>query len=117
MPDNIIYGVDISKEVTPIMVRDAIIDCFTNAHSGILEEMRDYADFKSEEELLEMKHKTVKSLIESKFKEVGGDFNNPTKDTLIQVVTKLAEYASSFREPIIIDKHVYEIMSLINKLD
>jgi hypothetical protein len=79
--------------------------------------MREYADIKSEEELKEMKHKTVKSLIESKFKEVGGDFNNPTKDTLIQVVGKLAEYASSFREPIVIDKHVYEIMSLINKLD
>ncbi len=37
MEDNIIYGVDISKEVTPVMVRDAIIDCFTKAHSDVLE--------------------------------------------------------------------------------
>jgi hypothetical protein len=26
--ENIIYGVDSSKEVTPIMVRDVIINCF-----------------------------------------------------------------------------------------
>jgi len=117
MPNNISYGVDISKKVTPIMIRDAIIECFTKAHESVLEEMRDYADLKSEETLSEMKHKTVKSLVESKFKEVGGDFNNPTKDTLLQVITKLAEYASAFREPIVIDKHFDEIMHLINKLD
>jgi hypothetical protein len=117
MADNIIYGVDISKEVTPIMVRDAIIDCFLKAHSNVLDEMRNYSDFKSEEEIIKMKQKNVKSLVESKFKEVGGDFNNPTKDTLMQVIVKLAEYASEFRDPIIIDRHFDEIMSLINKLD
>ena len=117
MEDNIIYGVDISKEVTPVMVRDAIIDCFTKAHSDVLEEMKDYTDIESKEKIEEMKRGTVKSFIESKFEEVGGDFNNPTKKTLIQIVMELAEYASKFRQPIVIDRHMDEIMRLINKLD
>ena len=112
-----IYGVDISKEVTPVMVRDAIIDCFNEAHSDVLEEMKDYIYIKSKEKIEEMKRKTVKSLIKSKFEEVGGDFNNPTKKTLIQIVMELAEYASKFRQPIVIDRHMDEIMHLIKKLD
>ena len=57
------------------------------------------------------------SFIESKLKEVDDDFNNPTKKTSIQVVMKLVEYASMFREPIIIDRYIDEIIRLINKLD
>jgi len=116
MSDKIIYGVDVTKEITPIMVRDAIIDCFTKAHSDVLEEMKDYSNVESKEKIEKMKQETVKSLIESKFKEVGGDFNNPTRTTLMQVIMKLAEYASEFRDPSVIDKHFDEIMQLINKL-
>jgi hypothetical protein len=32
MASQIVYGVDTSQEVTPIMVRDAIIRCFLLAH-------------------------------------------------------------------------------------
>jgi hypothetical protein len=60
MEDNIIYGVDISKEVTPVMVRDTIIDCFNEAHSDVLEEMKDYTYIESKEKIEEMKRKTVK---------------------------------------------------------
>ena len=118
MPNNIIYGIDISKDVTPIMVRDAIIDCFTKAHSEILEQMKEYTVFESEQEFEEMKHIQVKYLIETMFENVDGDFNNPTKESIIQVVMKLKEYAAaSFRKPEIIEKHAGEIMQLINKLD
>lgn len=34
---NIIYGVDATKNVTHIMVRDAIIQCFYEAHCNVLE--------------------------------------------------------------------------------
>ena len=118
MSNNIIYGVDASGKVTPIMVRDAIIDCFTKAHNEVLEQMKEYTDFKSEEEFEEMKKIQVKYLIETLFENVGGDFNNPTKENIIQVVMKLKEYAAaSFRKPEVIEKHAGEIMQLINKLD
>ena len=118
MSNNIIYGVDISKEVTPIMVRDAIIDCFTKAHSEVLEQMKEHTNFRSKEEFEEMKQIQVRYLIETMFVNVGGDFNNPEKENLLQVVMKLKEYAAaSFRAPEIIEKHAGEIMQLINKLD
>ena len=49
-----IYGVDLSKKITPVMVRDAIIECFVKAHSKILEMMKEYHEFKSEEEFEQM---------------------------------------------------------------
>ncbi len=111
-----IYGVDTSKKVTPIMVRDAIIDCFKQAHDEILQTMKEYYEFKSEKEFEELKHLNVKFLVESKFEEVGGDFENPSKRDLIKVIDKLAEYASHFRRPEIIKKHYDEIMKLIRLL-
>jgi hypothetical protein len=60
----------------------------------------------------------VDSIIEKAFEEVGGDFKNPTKETLIQVIMKLKEYATGvFREREIIEKHAGEIKQLIDKLD
>lgn len=111
-----IYGVDLSKEITPVMARDAIIKCFIQAHSEVLAMMKEYHEFKSEGEFEEMKKIDVKFLIELKFKEVGADFENPTKKDLIAVLNKLAEFASSFRKPEIIQSHYNEIMRLINKL-
>jgi len=38
----IIYAVGITKKVTPVMVRDAIIQCFFEAHDDILELAKDF---------------------------------------------------------------------------
>ena len=111
-----IYGVDLSKKITPVMVRDAIIECFVKAHSKILEMMKEYHEFKSEEEFEQMKHINIKYLIKSKFEEIGVDFDNPSKEDLIAVIDKLKDYASNFRKPEIIKKHYSEIMLLINRL-
>jgi Zn-dependent oligopeptidase len=112
----LIYGVDPSKPVTPVMVRDAIVDCFIQAHEEILEEMKEYHKFKSEEEFEEMKKVDVKILIKSKFEAIGADFNNPTKKSIIGVMDKLADLSANFRNPEIIKKHYGEIMELVNKL-
>jgi hypothetical protein len=117
MGKNIIYGADITKKVTPTMVRDAIVDCFINAHKSILDEMKEYKEFKSEKEFEAMKKINVKFLIEKTFSDVGGDFNNPNKATLLDVISSLKEYSANFRKPKIIEKHTREIMQLINKLD
>ena len=114
MPESIIYNVDISKDVTPIMVRDAIIKCFTQAQQEVTESMKVISGLESEE----AKKISVDSLIENAFEEAGGDFNNPTKESLIKVIMKLKGFAAdAFRNPEIIEKHAGEIMQLINKLD
>ena len=53
--DNIIYGVDVTKNVTPVMVRDAIIQCFYEAHCNILELARETFGHPPEEKFEEMK--------------------------------------------------------------
>lgn len=111
-----IYCVDTSQSVTPEMVRDATVECFIQAHSEVLDSMKEYHEFKSEEEFEDMKKLDVKLLIETKFKELNADFNHPTKEDIINVINKLAEYAANFRKPEIVKKHYDEILTLVNKL-
>lgn len=114
---NIIYRVDITKNVTPIMVRDAIILCFYKAHCNVLELARETFGHPPENKFEEMKKSHVKELVEDIFIKIGGDFNKPTKDNLLKVLENLKGFASIYRKPKIIKKHVNEIMVLINKLD
>ena len=112
----VIYGVDSSKEVTPAMVKGAILECFSQAHSEVLELMEDYYKFSSKEEFEKMKKMNVEFVVKSKFEEVDADFENPKKEDLTRVIDKLAELAANFREPEAIKKHYGEIMLLIEKL-
>ena len=110
------YCVDLSKKITPLIVRDAIIECFLIAHSEILEMMKEYHEFKTEKDFEEMKQIDIKLLVKSKFEEIGANFDNPTKENLLEVIDKLAEFATNFRKPEVIKKHYEEINKLINKL-
>jgi hypothetical protein len=108
-----IYGVDLSQNITPVIVKDAIIRCFLAAHKDVLEDLKKYGSMDSEEELEKMKKLDVELLIQKYFKETGGDFDNPSKDELVAVCDKLAEYASHFRKPDVIKKHYNEIIELV----
>jgi len=112
--DSCIYGVDLSGKITPIQVRDAIIKCFSQAQEELMEYMKETTDIKPED----IEKMYVDFVIENVFEEVGGDFKNPTKEILIQVIMKLKEYAADvFRDLEIIEKHAGEIKQLIDKLD
>lgn len=108
-----IYGVDTSKKVTELQVRDAIIQCFLQAHNCILEEIKNISDISSDQKMTQLKRKTVLSIIHQIFQEIDADFNHPTKQNLLEVVEKLAEYSSKYNQPNIIDRNVSEIMLLI----
>lgn len=112
-----ISEVELSDRITPGDVRDAITLCFLRAHSEVLESMKEYHDFESEEAFEEMKNLNVTMLIKNIFKEVGADFSNPTKDDLFKVLHKLAEYAANFRRPEIVQKHYEEMIALLNELN
>ena len=115
--DNIIYGVDVTKNVTPVIVRDAIIQCFYEAHCDVLELARETFGHPPEGKFEEMKKSHVKELIHDTFDKIGGDFNKPTKDNLLKILENLKGFASIYRTPDVIKKHVSEIMLLISKLD
>jgi len=112
-----IYGVETSKKVTPLMVRDAIIRCFKKAHEEVLNEMNKNREFKSSEELDNFEKIQVDLIVRSVFDDIGADFENPTKMEIIKVLAGLAKFATKFRKPEIIKKHYNQIMQLVEKLD
>ena len=111
--ENCLYGVDLSGEITPIQVRDAIVVCFSQAQ----EELKEFMVRTSELETEKIDDFLVERVIKNAFVEMGEDFNNPTKESLIKVIGKLKNYAkNAFRDPVIINKHAGEIMQLIDRL-
>ena len=111
-----IYGLNPEKKFTPLDVREAIIRCFIKAHSRILEETCGDCPGISAEELRKFKELNVRELVRQYFTEVGGNYDQPDKESLIKVCDKLKEFAFHFRGWKIIEKNYKQIMTLINKL-
>ncbi|MBD3311522.1 MAG: hypothetical protein GF349_03430 [Candidatus Magasanikbacteria bacterium] len=113
-----IYGCDLSKKVTPIMARDAVMECFKEAHNEVLEDMRDYGYKKeSDQEFDKIKSLDVEMMVRQKFEDLGADFDNPEKEDIIKVCDKLAEFAKNFRQKDVIEKHYNEIMKILKKIE
>ncbi|MBU1164194.1 hypothetical protein KKA15_01355 [Patescibacteria group bacterium] len=102
----IIYGVDSEKKVTPLMVRDAMLECFYQAHcedssiSGDEKVNKDYCV----------------QLVKKAFDDAEANFEKPTKQDIMKAIGKLQEFSKNFRDPEIIEKHATEIMKLVEKL-
>ena len=103
-----LYGVDLDKPITPLIVRDAIIECFYKAHC-----MDAQLSSGKDPEIDKIYCGTI---VKKAFKDTGGDFDKPTKESIMKVLGRLAEFAKTFRNPEIIKKHYNEIMELVNKL-
>ena len=103
-----IYGIDTSKEITPVTARKAVEECFFQAHcedTGL-----------SGTEGQSQSRQYCNQIITKAFESVGGDYNNPTKDTLFGVVNYLVSFSSAFRDEKIIDKHKNQISKIINAI-
>jgi len=111
-----IYGIDPSGDVTPVMVRDAILRCFFEAHKKILSDMKNYGKL-SKKELESLEKMDVELQIKSIFTSIQGDFDNPQKQDLINVCEELAKFATHFRQEKTINKHKADIMQLISLLE
>lgn len=101
---SIIYGVNTEEEVTPNSVRNAIITCFCVAHSeqtGL-----------GEVDNLETRRYCTE-IVKKAFIETKGDFEHPTKDSLISTLPWLAQFSKSFRDQMVINAHMAEIQHLI----
>jgi hypothetical protein len=115
--DKFIYGINVNENITPIMVRDAIIECYYQADLEVLGNLFQTSDFKSEEEEEESKRKHVELMIKKFFADVNGDFYNPTKESLLNVIDKCKEFAKCFRDQSVIQRHYNEILTLINRIE
>ncbi|MEI6378265.1 MAG: hypothetical protein WCO55_01270 [Candidatus Falkowbacteria bacterium] len=104
---NVIYGVDIDAPFTASQTREALVDCLCLAHTEDAELGADTSD-------------TARSycadLVEKAFEETGGDFQAPTKESILKALAYLAEFAKNFRNPEIVKSHVAQVMRIIDKL-
>ncbi|OGM94287.1 hypothetical protein A2524_01280 [Candidatus Wolfebacteria bacterium RIFOXYD12_FULL_48_21] len=101
----IIYGIDTEQPVMPLMVRDALIECFYEAHC--------------QDTGLDMPNESTdrsycSALVKKAFAESGGNFDNPTKEDLMRVMEKLVEFSKNFRDPSLVQKHAKEIQQLLD---
>lgn len=102
-----IYGIDLEQEVTPLMVRDAIIECFTHAHcmdAGISEDDKN------------INNMYCREVVNKAFSDSGGNFDNPTKEDILKVLENLSSFSKKFRDQNIIERHYKEIMKLVNSM-
>ncbi|MFA6355374.1 MAG: hypothetical protein WCW65_03040 [Candidatus Paceibacterota bacterium] len=102
-----IYGVDLNKDITPLMVRDAIIECFKQAHcedSGIAKE----------DEIINKQY--CGDIVRKAFSDTDSNFDKPTKDMIIKSLDNLKSFSLNFRDKSIIEKHYNQILKLVNKL-
>lgn len=98
-----IYNIDTDKEVTSTMVRDAIVDCFYDAHCG-----QTGFDSKDSDKLY------CTQIVKKAFTETNGDFDKPSKESLLATLPWLANFSKDFRNQEVIQEHFNSIMLLIN---
>jgi len=104
-----LYGIDPNKKITALMVRDAIVTCFYDAHcaeTGLSPNKKSPAN-----------KEYCQTIIKKSFEDTGGDFDKPDKQSILGTLDNLIEFSKNFRNPSIIKKHYNEIMILVDKLD
>lgn len=91
------------SNLTPMAARELVVECFFQAQK---ETFRRAAvslrqELPSDEEL----RKTVEGAVRFAFRGVKADFENPTRQTLLDVVSKLADRAAAMGTPVDIVSH------------
>lgn len=101
-----IYGVDTEKEITPEMVRDAIVECFYEMHCA-------GEPPKPEDEKTNKDY--CRTTIQSAFSESGGDFDKPTKESVGKAVEQLKSFCKTFKIEDA-EERAAKILELANKI-
>ncbi len=102
------------ENLNPIKVRDLMIDCFFHAQKATIAKAKELLKAPgSDDDIMS----SIQTTIRLAFDEAGGDFNNPTRDSLAKVVGILAAKAALWHTPReIIECHQAEITKAINRL-
>jgi len=107
MTNNKIYGIDLHKTITASMVRDALVECFFEAHCVDAGLGTDDPSTNKE---------YILALIKKAFSNSSEDFNQPTKASLCNVINKLKDFSKNFRDQSLIEKHASQMMELVDKI-
>ncbi|MEI7578472.1 MAG: hypothetical protein WCJ58_00355 [bacterium] len=95
------------SKLQPQDVLEKLIACFVEAHCTALQ-------FETND--LETSNDYCISVIKKAFEETGGNFDKPTKDSILAVTNWLANFSANFRRPEIIKKNYNKMMGYIDQL-
>lgn len=84
------------QDLTPVKARDLIVKCFFEAQKETYHRTKQAIGVSDTDEEI---HRTVVAGIRATFKEIEGDYENPTKGTLMKVVESLAKKAKLWGTP------------------
>lgn len=102
-------------DMTPTKARDLIVQCFQEAQREHLAAASEFIHQTHEQ--TDVRNMVI-GAVRLAFKEVGGDYDQPTKDTLTQVVEILARKSEQRQTPKeIIAHHKGEIERVLRALD
>ncbi len=101
---------DPDVKMTPVEVRESIVKCFYEAHRDMILKNSSMSD----EEKSKFTETSIREIVRGQFIEAGGDFENPTKESLFFAIIGLAEIAKQFRD---IDRIVGNFLKILKMID
>jgi len=105
--DKNIYGVDLDKPITSLMARDALVECFFQAHCTD-------AGLETDDPAISKGY--CQNLVRKVFTDSEGDFERPTKQSIINAIGKLKDFSANFRDQSVIQKNAGEMMKIVEKI-
>jgi len=103
------------KDLTPVKVRDLIVECFYVAQGGTFRRVKEKINMPhAEKDVID----SVIGAVRMAFKERGADFNHPTKESLSMVIKALGSRAAAWgTPPDIIEHHMAQVRKAIERLE
>lgn len=114
--DSCIWGVELNSSYSPAEVRDAMIRCFAEANGEFIAEAAGLELPKDKEKRNKKIEKLTRDFVRRAFAESGGDFDAPTKKSILAALERLKEYAKNHQHPEMISKHAAEMRRLAEGL-
>jgi uncharacterized protein len=95
------------NKLTPSKVLTELIDCFYEAHCQEL-------DLTNQDKELDRAY--CESLVKRAFTETEGDYENPTKATIINAMDWLAKFSKNFRDEELIESNYQKMLKRVDSL-
>ncbi len=106
---------DQAPNLTPEMVRDALVECFLEAQGDVLRQTMQRLGVPPTPERLREK---VRSIVRTSFRQTGGDFEHPTASSIRKAMEYMATKAASWGTPQdIIEHHMGEFERALARLE
>jgi len=106
--------IDNLVDVTPKMARDLFVVCFSNAQKEMLSKSPKMLTQKpSDDDIREM----AENMLRHKTRDFGGNFDEPTKDVLSNLIGEMSMVALSWGTPKeIVEKHMGIMRKIVSKI-